>query len=127
MDQEILTFVYGVSIVGIVGLLFLVNAKEDIQKSVKLIKGGYSTSERDSGQRFDAQEKISAYVPNVVNNRFLFPLLATDVRSVADKNIGWVDPTKHYTFYDLSRNVREMGFEGSKVLSTVEHFPASED
>lgn len=64
------------------------------------------TTERDSGESFTEQEHINAYVPQVENRRFSYPLLACDgVNRINHNNIGWTDPVHSHDFYDMSNDV----------------------
>lgn len=81
------------------------------------------TTERDSGEKFTAQEHIKAYVPQVPNSQFSYPLLACDgVSEMNEDNIGWIDPVRSHDFYDMSTDVtflRKGKTLDRPVLSTV--------
>ena len=84
------------------------------------------TTERDSGERYSAQEHINAYVPQVANRKFSYPLLACGgVNEMNRNNIGWKDPVHSHDFYDMSNDVAFLS-NGKPpdfpVLSTIRYW-----
>ena len=80
------------------------------------------TTERDSGEIFSAQEHINAYVPQVANRKFSYPLLACDgVNKMNQNNIGWTDPVHSHDFYDMSNDVAFLSNGKPPESSRVEH------
>lgn len=84
------------------------------------------TTERDSGETFSDQEHIKAYVPQVSNRKFSYPLLTCNgIGSMNQSNIGWSDPVHSHDFYDMSNDVAFLTQGKSPtrpVLSTIGYY-----
>jgi hypothetical protein len=64
-----------------------------------------ATEERDSGESFTKQEKITAYIPQVSNRNFAFPLIAADLSTFGRQHLGWEDPVVDHSYYNLQEDV----------------------
>jgi len=84
------------------------------------------TTERDSGEPFSEQSHINAYVPQVSNRKFSYPLLACDgIKKINQNNIGWTDPVHSHDFYDMSNDVAFLlndKLPYRPVLSTIKYW-----
>lgn len=88
------------------------------------------TFERDSGERFSSQHRIKAYVPQVPDPSFRFPLIACDLSGIDPKNIGWIDPLRSQSYYSLDQDVQflmkqEHNVSTEPKLSIVKHWPGA--
>jgi hypothetical protein len=134
-DQESMAFVFGLFAVGMVVLMVLVNLPEDLESARSQVLGGFvsntdiharvvdqtrnsqwtyscsfallrqATQERDSGESFTKQEKITAYIPQFLHKNFAFPLIAADLSTFGRQHLGWEDPVVDHSYYNLQEDV----------------------
>ena len=117
--------------------MVFINVSDDVRQAQTRAWGGYTTTERDSGETFSSQAKISGYIPQLPHAKFSFPFVAVhDGSSSAFSNryIGWQDPVLGHENYQLDVDVNfllaaEEGV-GSRtnaaVLSRVRQYNTSE-
>jgi hypothetical protein len=74
--------------------------------NIHLLTTKQATTERDSGQPFQSIKDMQAYIPQMPNADFSFPLIGADLSTFDGKYVGWYDHLLDYEFYDLSRDVR---------------------
>lgn len=60
---------------------------------------------------FSNVPEISAYIPQIRNRNFPWPLLACDIDGVPDTLIGWTDS---HNSYDVHNLIYDVPYEGSK-------------
>jgi len=60
---------------------------------------------------FSSETYIDAYIPQIVQPRYAFPILACDIDEVDQSLIGWNDPLESY---DDSNIMFDMPYEGMK-------------
>lgn len=83
------------------------------------------TDERDSGESYGDQDDINAYIPQLPNSVFTFPLIAADLANFEGKYLGWKDPMLSYEFYNMHKDVEGLGYDGdTPVLSRVYQYTA---
>jgi len=105
-DQILFTRIFGLSCIAVLIGFICWRIFLDFRPWMEeFLFGGYSTQERDSGECFCDQAKINAYVPSVVHKDFMYPLLACDVQEMDNQHIGWVDPLRSHSYYNLARDV----------------------
>lgn len=82
-----------------------------------------TTTERDSGESFSKQKKISAYVPQVNHRSFAFPLIAADLSKFDCQHVGWEDPFYDHGYYNLQDDITaidpDLAASGKPILSRV--------
>jgi hypothetical protein len=133
-DQQSMSFVFGLFAVVTVIIMLILNVHSDIEQIKSDALGGYvssltfhvtykivdsrlttnilllttkqATTERDSGQPFQSIKDMQAYIPQIPNADFSFPLIGADLSTFDGKYVGWYDHLLDYEFYDLSRDVR---------------------
>ena len=64
-----------------------------------------TTDERDSGESYSKQKKISAYIPQVHHRSFAFPLIAADLTKFDSQHLGWEDPFLKHEYYNLQDDI----------------------
>ena len=80
-------------------------------------------------------DAISGYIPQVVDEKFLNPLIACDIDTFDDDLFDWADPDKGYEYYSLKRDTQEILASSEKtktvslqhVFSKVMHWPPVSD
>mmetsp|Transcript_2051 Transcript_2051/g.3256 ORF Transcript_2051/g.3256 Transcript_2051/m.3256 type:complete len:974 (-) Transcript_2051:276-3197(-) len=95
---------------------------------VSWFKSTYEPSGDDQNIEYSAVPSISAYVPQVVDDEFNFPLLACKIDCIDPRLIGWSDPLRPHDFWnlihefpaDLEEKARN---EEQPILSIVKHYP----
>jgi len=126
IDQEHLTFMFGLLFVAVIGVLVFVALRYDVLPNLRGVADGtFTTNERDSGQRYSDQKHIQAYIPQVPHRFFPFPLLACDIDDVDVSHIGWTDPLRDHQYYNLNNDVDYLLHGqplGRPVLSVVGHW-----
>ena len=111
VEQEQVTSVYGwTSFALVVAVCIFI-----LQRSVSnfMYRSGYEACGEDQGIDFSEVATISSYIPQVQSDLFPCPLLAVDTDDVDEELYEWKDPDKPYSYYDVTRDARE-------VLSAVE-------
>lgn len=91
-------------------------------------KSSYEPSGVDQGINYSVVPSISAYVPQVVDDNFNFPLLACKVDSIDPKLIGWSDPLRTHDawnlIHDFPNDLEEKArSEKQPILSIMKHYP----
>ena len=93
--------------------------------------GGYEPVGDDQGIPFSKVESITAYVPQVRSDAFVYPLLACDVIHVDGSLIGFTDP-EHENDHSVHSLIHEFRTEQLKakakdvnkpILGVVKHYP----
>jgi len=109
-DQLILTFAFGIGVVIVLVIKFAVLFYRSIiiPDINGAIFGGYFTKERDSGKHFTDQAHIEAYIPQIRHPKFPYPLIASEIDNINVNHIGWVDPTRDYDYYNLTKDVTRL-------------------
>lgn len=127
-DQQAMSFTFGIFAVIIAGIMVFINLSDDVQEAQTEAWGGYSTSERDSGEAFSSQAKITAYVPQMPHSKFSFPFIAAhDSSAFSNHYIGWHDPVLGHDNYHLDADVNFlMRGRATAVLSRVCQYSAPE-
>jgi hypothetical protein len=84
------------------------------------------TTERDSGESFSKQKHISAYIPQVHQRHFAFPLIAADLSTFDGQHLGWNDPFLDHGYYNLQDDIDALDpnavATNKPLLSRVVHF-----
>eukprot|EP00580_Thalassiosira_gravida_P016537 CAMPEP_0201659950 /NCGR_PEP_ID=MMETSP0494-20130426/2690_1 /ASSEMBLY_ACC=CAM_ASM_000839 /TAXON_ID=420259 /ORGANISM="Thalassiosira gravida, Strain GMp14c1" /LENGTH=774 /DNA_ID=CAMNT_0048137655 /DNA_START=1861 /DNA_END=4185 /DNA_ORIENTATION=+ len=127
-EQELLTTVYGLtSLFLLIGVCLWI-IKISIHSMI--FRSNYETCGKDQGIPFSDVATISSYVPEVKSDVFSYPLLAVDTEDVDDELYEWKDPDKLYSYYDLTRDAREILKETmmpedkiKSLFSTIKHWP----
>lgn len=81
-----------------------------------------TTTERDSGESYSDQEEMEAYIPQIPDPNFSFPLIGADLSHFSGKFCGWRDPMKDYSAYSLSQDVEALGSTPGECLSIVKQY-----
>ena len=68
----------------------------------------YKSRGEDQGICFSDVATVSSYVPEVKSKLFSYPLLAVNTGHVDEELYEWNDPDKPYSYYDLTRDAREV-------------------
>mmetsp|Transcript_84645 Transcript_84645/g.126925 ORF Transcript_84645/g.126925 Transcript_84645/m.126925 type:complete len:398 (+) Transcript_84645:162-1355(+) len=128
-DQMILTFVFGIFCALTLAVMSVYFCHRAIMPQVnEAIGTAYTTDEIDSGQNFVDQRHINAYVPQVRHRAFHYPLLACNISNMVPHHIGWADPIRSHSYYDMSEDVRfilkgkQDGGAAGPTLSIVRHY-----
>lgn len=91
-------------------------------------KSDYEPSGKDMKMNFSNVEVISAYIPQVKNDNFVYPLIACDVDNIGLELYDWNDPDHEYSYHSVISDAKEMlknqpGASVDKVFSRVMHWP----
>lgn len=77
---------------------------------------------------FSNVDVISAYIPQVKNENFLYPLIACDVEHIDNELFDWNDPDRPFSYYSVVKDAKRLlanqpGASTEKVFSRVMHWP----
>lgn len=126
-DQEILTDVYGWTVVGIMVLIILSFISGWWEAFMSLFKGSYVARGDDQGINFSDVPSISTFVPQVESPVYAYPLLACSVDDIDDELLDWTDPDRPYSFYDLTKDaavlLKGIDVSNKVVFSRIVHYP----
>jgi hypothetical protein len=73
-----------------------------------LFHNTYEVCGEDQGIPFSDVGAISSYIPQVRSELFSYPLLAVDTDHVEEMLYEWKDPDRPYSYYDLTRDARQI-------------------
>jgi len=128
-DQIAFHYLFSFLGMGLIITLAFITIVYDIRPRIKYaVKGDYTTIERDSGETYTSQPHIKAYIPQVSNKNFLYPLILSDITNIDSNHIGWTDPTHNHFYYDVSNDVifLHSNVKKSSVLSSVTYWRPKE-
>jgi len=73
----------------------------------------------------DIEYAVTGYIPQVLNNNFLFPLVACDTDDFSEELFDWKDQENDYEHYSLRNDAKQIvgnGHDLSKVFSRMKHW-----
>ena len=132
-EQERLVNIYGVSSVLVVICVLTFFCYAAYNRIRKYFVGKYEPVGDDQGINYSDVKSISAYVPQVNSTVYSYPLLACDVKNVDPKVLGWTDPDRYHTYYDLTQDAKELlstsnhSLLDKEVFSRLAHYPPSQE
>lgn len=110
--QEKLTEIYGWGALVVVIIFIIFIFGHDILVAVMSnFKGMYEPIGKDMGIDFSFVQTILAYVPQVQDPSYAYPLLACDIDDIEERFIGWKDPDNNFDFHNL---IYDVPYEGMK-------------
>ena len=79
-------------------------------------------------ENFSNVSVISAYIPQVLNDDFIYPLIACDVDHIGEELYDWNDPERDYSYYSVISDAKQLlknqpNANISRVFSRVKHWP----
>lgn len=82
----------------------------------------------DMQMNFSNVDVISAYIPQVRSDMFLYPLIACDVEHIDEDLFDWKDPDRDYIYYSVLTEAKQLlkdqpGASIDRVFSQVMHWP----
>ena len=128
-SQERLVNVFAVTSIVVLLCVLWFFVYQAYNKMKKYFIGKYEPVGEDQRINYSDVKSISAYVPQVNSSVYSYPLLACDVTNVDPKVIGWTDPDRYHTYYDLTEDARELigtsdqSLKDKKVFSRLAHYP----
>jgi hypothetical protein len=126
-DQEIVTLVYGWTVVAVVTAICLKFAYGWFNTFMTLFRGSYESRGDDQGISFSDVPSISAYVPQIESAVFSYPLLACHCGGIDEALLDWSDPDRDILFYDLTKDaevlLRGTDVSSKTVFSQIFHWP----
>lgn len=130
-DQEILTDVYGWTVLGILCMIVLSFVRSWWQSLTLLFRGSYKARGDDQGIPFSSVDSISAYVPQVESPVYSYPLLACNIDGIDPELLDWTDPDRPYSFYDLTKDaevlLKGMDVSSNVTFSRIVHYPPKDN
>ncbi|KAL3776039.1 hypothetical protein HJC23_009665 [Cyclotella cryptica] len=105
-EQKLLTSLYGWSsfVLVLCTLLWITS----ISVRTFIYRANYEACGKDQGIPFSDVAAISSYIPEVRSGIFSYPLLAVDTDHVDEELYEWKDPDKPHSYYDLTRDARQI-------------------
>lgn len=113
-EQEQVTSVYGWTSFALVVAVCIFILKRSVYNF--MYRSRYKACGEDQGIDFSEVATISSYIPQVQSDLFPHPLLAVDTDDVDEELYEWKDPDKPYSYYDVTRDAREV-LSGAETLS----------
>ncbi len=130
-SQEKITSLYGwTGIIGLViGLSFLL--KNVIYHGIgSIFRSTYEPDGKDQLINFHQVkhlEEVQAYIPQLRENGFEYPLIACDITNIDHDLLGWKDHLNGFDRHDLTHDAMEiLGSTNNSIFSTVKYWPREE-
>jgi len=126
--QSILCATFGwtsIAFIIVIGLRIIL----DFIMEIKLwFKSDYEPAGMDMQMNFSNVDVISAYIPQVRSDMFLYPLIACDVEHIDEDLFDWKDPDRDYIYYSVLTEAKQLlkdqpGASIDRVFSQVMHWP----
>jgi len=128
-SQETIVTLYGWSSLWLGSLLLLFLTKNSIVPAIKgIFASTYTPDGRDQRIRFHEvihNQEVQAYIPQIIENGFEYPLIACDIDEIEECLLGWHDNIHGFSRHNLTNDFKEIlgnSFE-TPIFSIVKYWP----
>ena len=123
-EQEEIVDVFGWTSVGVTGLVFFFFANNVRRRIAGLFSEEYKSVGIPGKMGFSELENPNAFVPQVKNQVYSYPLLVC--KGFSPHLVTWEDPDKPHSYYDLTEDAVDLAGEhirDKKLFSILSHCP----
>ncbi len=111
-SQEKIVSLYGWSSLVLGMMTFILFSRNSIAPAVSSIfKSTYEPDGRDQGKNFHEvihTQEVQAYIPQIIENGFEYPLIACDIDEIEESLLGWNDHLYGFSRHNLTNDVKEI-------------------
>merc|ERR1712150_296408 len=102
--------------------IWIVYGHDIVQTMMNMTDARYDPFEtKDQNIDFSCVDDIYAYVPEVIDEQFEYPLLACDISSLDKKLISWSEPSSGYSHWNLINDVASCTESDASGLGDSSH------
>jgi len=120
-QQELLTSIYGWTSVVVLIIFILLLFGRNMYNTINLFRGKYMLPQRYKNIDF-SEAKSYAYIPQIKDPNFTFPLLACNIDHVDEHLIGWKDHFNKYDIHNLIYDVPHKGLKRRRIHENSDRF-----